>query len=182
VFGSQAKGYARPVSDWDVAVYFNPQDPRELELESAREYPEAHSIWGDLETLLHSEVDLLVLNRAKPSLVFSVLNTGTKLVIKHRTLYLRLLMKTYYEAVDYWRFVETFGRIRERSRSLSPEDRSNLIEHVIFLENEMKDLAQFQEVTQKEYMNDRNTKRNIERWVENLLLIPIFSYATYIHS
>ena len=173
VFGSQAKGYARPVSDWDVAVYFNPLSPRSMEIETDREYPQTHEIWSDLEHMLGTEVDLLVLNRAKPSLVFSVLNRGKQLVVKNRTLYLRLLMKTHYEALDFWRFVQLFARIRERSRSFAPEDKSNLLEHLVFLENELLDLEQFKRVTQKEYLQDRNVKRNIERWMENLTMAAI---------
>ena len=173
LFGSQAKEYARPLSDWDIGIYFTPASPRIRELETDREYPAAHQIWADLVKLLEAEVDLLVLNRAKPSLVFSVLNSGKQLLAKNRRLYLRLLIKTYYEAVDFWQFVHLFGRIRERSQSLAPEDRSNLIEHVIFLENEMQDLEQFKKLTQQDYLQDRNKKRNIERWIENLTMAAI---------
>lgn len=66
-----------------------------------------------MEKIVKAEVDFLVLNRARPSLVFSVLNSGIPLKIKDRKLYLKLLIKTHYEAIDYWRFTKEFFEIRE---------------------------------------------------------------------
>jgi len=169
LFGSQAKGYARKISDWDVAVYFRPAAGAPLELESEREYPESHTIWGELEKIVAGPVDLVILNRAAPPLVFSILNKGVPLAIKDRSLYLRLLSKTHYEAVDFWQFTRDFWRIRERALSLSPEDRSDLIKHLVFLENELKDLEYFNKITQQQYTKDRAIKRNLERWAENLV-------------
>jgi len=124
LFGSRAKGYERRISDWDVGVYFQPTG-QELELESEREIPGLHTVWGEVERIVESEADLVVLNRAAPPLVFSVLNKGMPLLVRSRALYLRLLLKTSYEAVDFWRFTDEFFLIRERSRSLSAEDRSD---------------------------------------------------------
>ena len=53
LFGSQAKGYARAASDWDIAVYIRKEN-RERE----------HAIWKDIEDIVGREVDLVVLNRA----------------------------------------------------------------------------------------------------------------------
>ena len=170
LFGSRVKGYARRISDWDIAVYFKTPKDTPLELESEREYPESHEIWGELEKIVGGPVDLVILNRAAPALVFSVLNRGLPLIIKDRTLYLRLLSKTHYEAVDFWQFTRDFLRIRERSRSLSAEDKSGLIRHLIFLENELQDIEFFRKVTQQQYTQDRAVKRNLERWVENIVM------------
>ena len=115
VFGSQAKSLARDSSDWDIGVYFEPNEYLELEKEGG--YPNENKIWSDLVDVLQTEVDLLVLNRARPSLVFSILNSGLPLVIKDRRLYLRLLSKTSYEAIDFWDFVYDFWRIREGAKS-----------------------------------------------------------------
>jgi len=170
LFGSRAKGYARASSDWDIGVYFTPLAARELELETDRDFPYLHLVWGDATRIVGAEVDLVTLNRAPAPLVFSILNHGTPLAVKDRTLYLRLLLKTHYEAVDFWRFTEDFLRIRERSRSLSPEDRSNLIKHIVFVENELQDIDTFRAITQQRYIEDRDAKRNLERWVENLVM------------
>jgi len=96
VFGSRASGRERGSSDWDIAVYFKTDEW--LELESTKDYPGEHQIHGDLENILRSDVDLLVLNRARPSLVFTILNSGQSLSIKDQKLYLELLSKTHYEA------------------------------------------------------------------------------------
>ncbi len=173
LFGSRAKGYARSSSDWDIGVYFKLLSPRELELEESRDYPERSGIWGDVEKIVGAQVDLVALNSVASPMVFSVLNSGIPLVMKDRLLYLRLLLKTHYEAVDFWRFTREFWRIRERSHSLSSEDQSDLIKHIVFLENELQDLSSFQGVTQEQYTHDRMMKRNIERWVENLVMASL---------
>lgn len=171
VFGSRAEGREMPSSDWDIAVYFFSEDYEELETE--KEYPKEHQIWADVERIVKSEVDFLVLNRARPSLVFSILNSGIPLTIKDRTLYLKLLLKTHYEAVDYWRFTKEFYEIRKRAASISEEDKAILREHIIFLENEFMDLQKFQEMTWQEYREDRDKRRNLERWTENLVMSAI---------
>ena len=173
LFGSQAKGYARKVSDWDIGVYFVPARAGAIELESGRDYPESHNLWGDLEKITGSSVDLVVLNRAAPPLVFSVINNGIPLAVKNRALYLRLLLKTHYEAIDFWQFTQDFWRIRERSRSLSPEDRSDLVKHLVFLENELNDIEYFKNITQQQYAEDKVVKRNTERWVENIVMASL---------
>src|SRR3989344_1629228 len=173
LFGSQGTGRARKNSDWDIAVYFKPIIHGELEVH--REFPQQSRMWEDMECLTETEVDLLVLNRAKPSLVFSVLNSGMPLAMKDRTLYLHLLVKTHYEAVDFWNFVYDFWKIRERSHSLSVEDRATLIEHLVFFENEWKDVGVFKQMDWNTYANeqDRSARRNIERWVENLVMVSL---------
>jgi len=121
VFGSKSRGTSRSFSDWDIAVYFKPY--QYCELETRREYPEEHKIWGDLERMLKTnEVDFLVLNRASPSLVFTVLNSGTPLAVKNRKLYMKLLTKTHYEATDWWKFTREFYEIAERTKSISDEN------------------------------------------------------------
>ena len=172
VFGSKSKGTSRSFSDWDIAVYFKPYQYGELE--TKREYPEEHIIWGDLESMLRTnEVDFLVLNRASPSLVFSILNSGTPLVLKDRKLYMDLLVKTHYEAVDWWNFTREFYEIAERTKSISEEDKSILRTHTRFLENEYIDLQNFKNLKKQEYIQNNDKRRNIERWVENLVMSAI---------
>ena len=172
LFGSKSKGTSRYFSDWDIAVYFKPYQYAELETE--RDYPEEHTIWAELENMLKTnQVDFLVLNRARPALVFSVLNSGTPLLVKDRKLYLNLLLKTHYEAVDWWRFTREFYEISERTESISEEDKSILREHTRFLENEYADLHKFEGLTKQEYIQDNDKRRNVERWVENLVMSAI---------
>jgi len=172
VFGSKSRGTSRSFSDWDIAAYFKPYQYGELE--TKREYPEEHIIWGDLESILKTnEVDFLVLNRARPSLVFSILNLGTPLVLKDRKLYMDLLIKTHYEAVDWWNFTREFYEIAERTKSISEEDKSILRVHTRFLENEYVDLQKFENLTKQEYIQDNDKRRNVERWAENLVMSAI---------
>lgn len=172
IFGSRSKETQNYFSDWDIAVYFKPYEYSELE--SGKEYTEEHRIWGEIEKILESDdVDFIVLNRAKPSLVFSVLNIGIPLVIKDRKLYVALLIKTHYEAVDYWNFTKEFFEIAERTKSISEEDKSILRGLIKFLENEFSDIRKFETMGMKEYIQDSDKRRNVERWVENLVMAAI---------
>ncbi len=172
VFGSRAKGNARETSDWDIAVYLKSKDYGELESKEA--YPREDKIRSDVIKILDSDdIDLLVLNRARPQLVFNVLNSGTNLALKDRRLYLKLLIKTHYEAVDFPKFIYDFWLIRERSKSLSEEDRATLIEHLVFLENEFADLGSFQKMTWKEYQENHDMRRSLERLIENLIMASL---------
>ncbi|MEW6481853.1 MAG: HepT-like ribonuclease domain-containing protein [bacterium] len=169
LFGSRAKGRPSNISDWDVAVYFKPFEY--MEIETQENYPDEKSTWGELVDILKTdEVDLLVLNRARPSLVFSVLSSGLPLKISNRKLYWRLLCKTSYEAIDYWNFVFDFFKIREASTSLTSENKAILIETLVFLENEFGDIEKFKGLTWEEYSNDRSKRRDVERWVENIVM------------
>lgn len=171
VFGSHVQKRARYGSDWDIAVYFKPKEY--LELETRIDYPDEGEISFDLQKILKSEVDFLVLNRARPPLVFSILNSGIPLSIKDRRLYLELLSRTHYDAVDFWNFIFDFWKIRERSKSLSSEDKAILIEHLIFLENEFKDIEKFKKMRWEEYSENRDKRRNLERWVENVVMASL---------
>lgn len=66
VFGSEARGTARPDSDVDLAALFQ-RPPQGLEIFDAR---------TDLEALLHRDVDLVDLDQASPILGMQVLRYG----------------------------------------------------------------------------------------------------------
>lgn len=169
LFGSRVKRQEGQISDWDIAVYFTPKEY--LETETEIEYPEELKIWSDLVDILGTDdVDFLVLNRARPVLVYNVLRSGNPLIIKDRKLYLDLLCKTSYDAMDWWDFVDDFWRIREKSKSLLPEDKTRIEERLVFLEEQFEDIERFKDLTWALYRDDRNERRNVERWVENLVM------------
>jgi len=169
LFGSRAKGRGREISDWDIAVYFKPEEY--LETETEREYPGEHKIWSDLVDILETdEVDFMVLNRARAPLVYNVLRIGTPLVIKDRRLYLELLCKVSYEAVEWWGFVSDFWRISQKARSLPPEERARVLEYLRFLENDLSEMEQIKEFSWQDYIQDSFKRKVIERWVENLVM------------
>lgn len=88
---------------------------------------------------------LNLLNRARPALFYNVLRTGRPLVIKDRKLYLDLLCKVSYEAMDWWDFVEDYYRISERAKSLPPEDRARVLEY-LKLENEFSEIDKIKKI------------------------------------
>lgn len=158
LFGSQAKGYARKVSDWDVAVYVT-EERRELE----------KAIWSEVEGIVGAEVDLVVLNRAPASIAWSIVRAGMPLIIKNRRLFLRFMIRVSHEANAWYRTSGEYHRIFERSLSLSEEDREHLVRTVQFLEQEIVDYKKFKQLTWQEYSTDRVKKREVERWAEQLV-------------
>jgi len=169
LFGSRAKGNEREISDWDIAAYFKPEEY--LEIETEKEYPGENKIWSDLIDILETdEVDFLVLNRARAPLVYNVLRTGTSLIIKDIRLYLDLLCKVSYEAVEWWDFVSDFWRISQKAESLPPEERARVLEYLRFLENEFSEIEQIKEFSWQDYIQDSFKRKVMERWVENLVM------------
>lgn len=172
LFGSRAKGMTHSASDWDIGAYFKPK--QYLELETKENYVGDGRIWSDLVDILKTnEVDFVVLNRAAPALVYSVLSTGKPLAIKDKKLYLDLLCKTSYEALDWWRFADEYYKIREAARSFTPEAKNSLEERLVFLQDQFSDLKQFKNLTFLTYRDDRNERRNTERWIENLVMASL---------
>ena len=172
LFGSKANDRSRGFSDWDIGVYFKPVEY--LELEQDIEYKNENRIWSDLIDILETDdVDFVVLNRARPVLVYNVLRVGVPLVMKDNKLYFDLLCKASYEAMDWWSFVSDFWKIREQARSLSPEAKAKIQERLIFLEEQLKDIKGFKKLDWNQYRDDRKERRNVERWVENLVMSAI---------
>ena len=49
------------------------------------------------------------------------------------------------------------------------ENKVRLIKHITFLEKELEDWQTFKSFSWEEYNKDRNKRRNIERWIENII-------------
>jgi len=50
-----------------------------------------------------------------------------------------------------------------------PEERERLIRYIDFLEDELSDFGKFAMVSWKKYQEDRDLRRNLERWIENIV-------------
>ena len=91
VFGSQSRGTQMKESDWDIGVYFKPKEYLEMESQ-VEEYEGEKNMWSDLIDILETDdVDFVVLNRARPVIVYTALRDGIPLIIRDQLLYLRLL-------------------------------------------------------------------------------------------
>ncbi|MFA6006474.1 MAG: HepT-like ribonuclease domain-containing protein [Candidatus Paceibacterota bacterium] len=170
LFGSQAKGTATPHrSDYDIAVYFaTPSGTFEYEAETG-EYQTESAIWSDLESITHEDIDLVVLNRAPASVVFSAINGTEVLAEKDRDLFMKLLLKSSADAEDYAEMVRDYAEIAARSRSLSPQDILRLEKIMTFMGNEMILLEQYGAISQIEFQQDPRARRVLERSVEMLV-------------
>jgi len=169
LFGSRATGQQRNISDWDIGIYFKPVEY--MELEANFEYPEEEKIWGELVEILQTDnIDLVVLNRASPDLVYKILRDGLPLKISDKKLYLNLLCKVSYEAMDWWKFVDEYYWISEKAKSISPENKAEILKYLRFLENEFTDIEIMKNITWQEYNQNSIKRRALERWIENLVM------------
>ncbi|MBU4478759.1 MAG: DUF86 domain-containing protein [Candidatus Omnitrophica bacterium] len=169
LFGSRSQRKERESSDWDIAVYLKP-NTAQLEWEELhREYPEEENIWNDcIDILKRDDIDLIILNRAASNIADAAMR-GIPLVIKDRRIYLELMLIVSREAEDYRVFADEFFAISQRSASLTALDKNILQKTIIFLKQELESYSVFKKMTQKEYQNDPNLRRNSERWVENII-------------
>lgn len=168
IFGSYMKGNATSESDFDLAIYFKPEGEA-VEWEEAKLYKEEDEVWRDVEKLVGLRTDLVVLNRAPSTLASSVIQEGEPIVIKDRSLYLRFLLTVSSTAEHFREFVDDFWEIKEKMKSLSAADREHLIRIVDFLESELEDLPKFEGLERKTYESNSSVRRDVERWVENII-------------
>ena len=156
IFGSAASGQEGEDSDIDIGVYLK---------DTARE----DKIWIELSGILEKQVDLVVLNDAPATLVSSALKTGVPVVVKDRMKYLDLYLTATLEAEDFSHFAEEYWKVYQRSESLSPEDKTRLLERIQFLESEFQEIDDLKALTREEYVEEKIKRRNIERWAENVI-------------
>jgi uncharacterized protein YutE (UPF0331/DUF86 family)/predicted nucleotidyltransferase len=168
VFGSYAKDREIFESDFDLAIYFTPRG-RRIEWLENQFFVEENQIWQDIEKILEIDTDLVVLNRARPTVAFEILKTGLPLVIKDRKVYLEFYLTVSREAEDFREFTKDYWVTYQRGRSLSEEDKAKLIERIQFLDSEIQEFPDYRNLTLKTYKEDKFQRRNIERWIETLV-------------
>jgi uncharacterized protein YutE (UPF0331/DUF86 family) len=59
--------------------------------------------------------------------------------------------------------------IIKRDRHLKNDSKIRLVKHISFLEKELDDYQKFKSLTWNEYSDDRDKRRNVERWIENIV-------------
>lgn len=168
VFGSRVKDRAGLESDFDIAVYFKPKTGK-LDCEDEVFFEEEDEIWNDLEKIVRNKVDFVVLNRAPALLALSVIKNGQPLIIKNRFRYLDFMLRVSSTAIDFREFINDFRAIKLRSRSLNLEDKDRLIKLADFLETELADYDKYKDIDFKNYESNKEKRRSVERWVENII-------------
>jgi uncharacterized protein YutE (UPF0331/DUF86 family)/predicted nucleotidyltransferase len=167
LFGSVAKNQSHSESDVDIGVYFTPSG-RRLEYESENRYLGEDEIWSDLERLIGRNVDMVVLNRAASTLFSTVLNEGQLLFSKDDNILNRLSGAVFDLAEDFRYFISDFVKVKERSKSISPNDKVRLERVIDFIQDQMPEFKKFAGISQRDYERDISLKRNVERWAETL--------------
>lgn len=168
IFGSYAKRREVAESDFDVAVYLGGKS-RGIESNEETSEERESEIWSDVLEIVKKSVDLVCLNNAPASLVSNVIKTGIPLIIKDKRLYWELYLKASLEAEDFLRFAFDFWKIKKRTKSLSEEDKERLLVRIDFLESQIKEFDRFRSLTFKEYQEDIDKRRIVERWAENII-------------
>lgn len=169
LFGSRVKQSAGKNSDWDIGVYFVPSSTAPEWEETEKKYPCEDRIWDKLIDILKTDkVDLVVLNRAPSNIAAAIITEGVPLVIKDRGLFWDFALPTLRQAEDYTEFVESFYEISRRSASLSARDKERLIKIIYFMEQELAFAGYFAKFSFKDYQKPHK-RRDVERWVENLV-------------
>jgi len=158
LFGSRVGNLERKVSDWDIAVY--------LKKESLRKETK---IWSDLVDILGKEVDLISLRDAPPILASRIVREGIPLKIKDRNFFLDFLLDITEKADYFIRFSKEYYEIYQRAKSLSETDKARIQKIFIFLERSLLEFEDFKKITFDEYNKNLIKRRNIERWIENLM-------------
>ena len=91
------------------------------------------------------------------------------IIIKDNSLYWRFFLSISFAAEDFRAFTRVYWAIKQRSKSLTDIDSDRLIHILDFIESELSDLPMFNPLTKNAYMSDSSTRRNVERWVENIV-------------
>ena len=168
LFGSTVKGNAGQDSDLDIAVYFYPHGEG-FDIEEDVSFKEEDEIWRDLERITGEEVDLVVLNRAASAIAAAVYLEGTPIIISNYSLYWKHFLTVTDLAEEYRQFIKDYIAIKSRSLSLSAIDKNRLTGILDFIETEIKDISSFKDINRKKYLEESAFRRNVERWIENLV-------------
>ena len=116
LFGSHAEERAGRLSDWDIAVYFKPEENGPVEWEEIdKNYPQEDKVWNDLIGILKTDdVDLVVLNRCPSGIAVSAIS-GIPLACKDRGLFIDFTLRVHHQAEDFREFVSDYYQISQRS-------------------------------------------------------------------
>lgn len=169
IFGSYARRQETADSDFDVAVYFGSLEYAWGGQTERPDYKLEDKISSEVSDIVQGEVDLLCLNNAPASLVSDVIKTGLPLLVRDKNMYWEIYLKASLEAEDFLKFAQDYVNIYQNAQSLAPEQKTRLLERLQFLDNELKETAEFEKLTFREYQDNKVQRRNIERWAENII-------------
>lgn len=103
LFGSQAKERISLQSDFDIAIW--PKE--EMDINGL------NKMGLEIEKLLHKNVDLVLLPKARPTVAWAALR-GKKLLIRDFKLFLKLFLEVSREAEDIQDFILDTRRLKRR--------------------------------------------------------------------
>jgi predicted nucleotidyltransferase len=109
LFGSVARGTARPDSDVDVGILYSEDPPRTLAGMGLR-------LEGEIEKILGLPVQVVVLNYAPVDLSIRVLRDGKLLVDRDRPKRIRFEVRTRFEFWDLEPYLKLYRRMETQPR------------------------------------------------------------------
>ena len=104
LFGSVARGTARPGSDVDVGILYLKDPPLTLE-------GMGFGLEGEMESLLGNPVQVVVLNHVSVDLLIRVLRDGKLLVDRDRSARIRFEVKTRFKFWDLEPYLNLYRRV-----------------------------------------------------------------------
>lgn len=165
VFGSFAKGREMKESDFDIGVYFKSKQEN---------FEKEDRIWSDLSKIIDDkEVHVVCLNEAPAILISDIFKSGTPLVIKDKKLYWELYLEKSTEAEDFVKFAEDYYKIAGEAKSLAIEQKAKLLQRKRFLDERFKEIEYFKKFTFQDYQSDVHKRRDIEKWVQDIINVNI---------
>src|SRR5262249_49804520 len=123
---------------------------------------------SEIEEITRRQTDVVTLNRAAVTLFSEILHHGMLIYSADDALRERLAAAVDDVAEDFRDFITDFGKIKERSRSLSPNDKVRLLRIIDFINDQLPDFERFAGLGQREYEQNKDIRRNVERWAETL--------------
>jgi hypothetical protein len=101
LFGSQIHG-SRFQADVDIAVWLTDAS-----------YKKINNVWSELENLLNTDIDLIVLNIASPTIAWSAIRR-ISILIRNYKFYLEYMLRISHEAEDFQEFIFDLFKWRQR--------------------------------------------------------------------
>jgi len=123
----------------------------------------------EIEAITQRETDLVVLNRAPATVAAAVFYEGLPLSVHDYAMRGRFFLAVTDLAEEFCTFIKDFIQIKNRSFSLSEIDKYRLLRVIDFIRSELEDSDLFSSFSKKDYITDSSFRRNLERWIENIV-------------
>ena len=162
LFGSVATGEGGPMSDVDLAVFIDPQRPRDLEVELAIGVLLTNALQTD-------DVDVIILNDANPALKFNAVRKGILLLCIDEGEHEDFVIRAASEFYDYKEFLDRqYEFAKSFLRAYPKMSDAELQARVVMLTEALGRLNNLRHYSKKDFLGDF---RNSDAALRNLQIV-----------